>query len=248
MQIIPIPAFQDNYIWLLQCGKDAVCVDPGDAAPVLDYLTKHGLTLRQIWITHHHNDHTGGIKGLLRAFPNCEVYGNADIEGITHKIEEGGKVVFCGTEAQIWHVPGHTATHFAYLLLSDRLHVFCGDTLFSAGCGRVFTGTIGQLFNSIQRFNGLPENTLFYPAHEYTASNLRFAEYVEPGNTAVAEALRAAGKIPTLPATLAHERAVNPFLRTGQTVLIRQVEKLSGQTLDGDEAVFAALRELKNSF
>ncbi|KPN71021.1 hydroxyacylglutathione hydrolase [Neisseria sp. 83E34] len=249
MQIIPIPAFNDNYIWLLQCGSDAACVDPGDAAPVLDYLKQHNLTLRQIWITHHHNDHTGGIEGLLKAFPDCEVYGNADIQGVTHKIEEGGKVVFCGTEAQVWHVPGHTATHFAYLLLlSDRLHVFCGDTLFSAGCGRVFTGTIGQLFNSIQRFNSLPPDTLFYPAHEYTASDLCFAEYVEPGNTAVKEALRVSDKLPTLPVTLAHERAVNPFLRTDQTILIRQVEKLSGQTLNDDAAVFAALRELKNTF
>ncbi|MDO4640110.1 MAG: hydroxyacylglutathione hydrolase [Neisseria sp.] len=250
MQIVPIPALSDNYIWLIRSGNEAVCVDPGEAAPVAAYLAQHGLVLRQIWITHHHHDHIDGIADLRRLFPECKVYGNDDIAAATDYVAEGSEVGFCGETARVWYVPGHTGRHLAYLLLlSGRYHVFCGDTLFSAGCGRVFTGTVAQLYGSMQRFNSLPADTLFYPAHEYTASNLCFAIHIEPDNQPAIEALALAEKSkPTLPVTLAHERRVNPFLRTGNAALAKRVEALSETVLNDEAEIFAALRALKNSF
>jgi len=145
--------------------------------------------------------------------------------------------------------PGHPGRHVSYLLEnSDGLHVFCGDTLFSAGCGRVFTGTIEELYDSFQRFNQLPEETLFYPAHEYTAANLRFAGFIEPENPDIRAALRAAEHTPTLPVTLAHERRINPFLRVDFPQVRERVEELAGRGLNSGLEVFAALRELKNRF
>lgn len=250
MQIVPIPALSDNYIWLIRSGNEAVCIDPGEAAPVAAYLTQHGLTLRQIWITHHHHDHTGGIADLLRLFPECKVYGNNDIALITDRVGEGSEVNFCGATARVWYVPGHTGQHLAYLLLlSSRYHVFCGDTLFSAGCGRVFDGTVAQLFDSMRRFNTLPPDTLFYPAHEYTEANLRFATFIEPDNRYAADALASAVKSGlTLPVTLAHERQINPFLRTANAALAKRVADLLQADLNSEAEIFIALRGLKNSF
>ncbi|MBS5743569.1 MAG: hydroxyacylglutathione hydrolase, partial [Neisseria sp.] len=149
----------------------------------------------------------------------------------------------------VWATPGHTDRHISYLLEnSDGLHVFCGDTLFSAGCGRVFTGTIEQLYDSFHRFNQLPEETLFYPAHEYTASNLRFAQHIEPDNADIQTALAAAEHTPTLPVSLAHERKVNPFFRIYLPQVRARAEELSGRKLNSELEVFAALRELKNQF
>ncbi|MBH5328979.1 hydroxyacylglutathione hydrolase [Eikenella sp. S3360] len=249
MQILPIPALADNYIWLLHQGSEAVCIDPGEAAPVLGYLKNHNLSLRQIWVTHHHDDHTGGLAELRRHFPDCAVYGNRDIPEATETAGEGSHWPLWQGQVRVWHTPGHTDSHLSYLLQdNDQLHVFCGDTLFSAGCGRVFTGTIGQLFASLQRFNRLPEHTLFYPAHEYTAANLRFAAHIELHNPAIARSLQAAANIPTLPVSLAHERQINPFLRTADFQVAARAAELSGQTLANEEQVFAALRELKNRF
>ena len=199
LSITAIPALGDNYIWLLSDGLQAVCIDPGDAEPVLDYLGQTKTELTQIWITHHHHDHTGGIAGLKSRFPDCEIYGNRDIAAATHPISEGAHLNFGGCRAEVWQVPGHTDTHLAYLFeYGGRLHVFCGDTLFSAGCGRVFTGTAADLAASFDRFKALPDDTLFYPAHEYTAANLAFAAHIEPDNPAIraaaeAEGLRSAG-------------------------------------------------------
>lgn len=249
LEIIAVPAFNDNYIWLAVHQNRAACIDPGDAAPVLDYLQKRGLTLAQIWITHAHHDHTGGVAALKKVFPACTVYGNRDVTGADKTIGEGGKLEFGGYAIEVWATPGHTDTHLGYLLnLSDGLHVFCGDTLFSGGCGRVFTGTAAQLFASLQRYNGLPEHTLFYPAHEYTAANLRFAAHIEPDNPDIQTALAQANRTPTLPVTLAHERKINPFLRTAKSEVVARTAELSGVGLNGEAAVFAALRELKNSF
>ena len=175
---IPIPAFNDNYIWLAATDNGAMCVDPGDAAPVLAWLAEHNLPLQQIWLTHHHHDHIGGVAALKAAYPEVQVYGAADeITEVTDPVGEGSQVAFGGYTADVWAVPGHTSGHLAYLWqLPQGLQVFCGDTLFSAGCGRVFTGTAAQLFASLSRLASLPSDTLFYPAHEYTASNLRFAD------------------------------------------------------------------------
>ncbi|KPN74502.1 hydroxyacylglutathione hydrolase [Neisseria sp. 74A18] len=249
MNIHPIPAFSDNYIWLVKHQNEAVCIDPGAADGVLAYLKQHRLTLSQMWITHHHNDHTGGIAALKQAFPECTVYGNRDITDADIHVNEGSQLSFGGNTVDVWATPGHTDTHLSYVLhISDGLHVFCGDTLFSAGCGRVFTGTAAQLFASLQRYNSLPEHTLFYPAHEYTASNLRFAAHIEPDNADIQTALDEARHIPTLPVSLARERNINPFLRTGRTETAGRARALSGINSQDEVAIFAAMRELKNRF
>ncbi|MRN37245.1 hydroxyacylglutathione hydrolase [Neisseria sp. N95_16] len=251
MKITPVKAFNDNYIWMIQEGNLAVCIDPGDATPVLKFLVNNRLMLAQTWITHHHDDHRGGAAALWRTFLESPVYGNSDIPEATHRAEAGLQIPFGDGLATVWATPGHTSHHLSYLFeTSDGLHVFCGDTLFSAGCGRVFTGTIEELFDSFLRFNQLPENTLFYPAHEYTASNLRFAAHIEPDNADIQTALREAesASAPTLPVTLLHERKVNPFLRVGLPQVWERVESLSGKKLNTELEVFAALRELKNQF
>ena len=253
MNIIAIPAFHDNYIWLLQQGSEVVCVDPGDATPVRQYLEAQRLQLAAIWLTHHHNDHIGGVAELKRLWPQATVYGHQTLGLADVAVAEGSRVPAFNAEADVWAVPGHTDTHLASVLHgqgAQPTRVFCGDTLFSAGCGRVFTGTAAQLHHSLQRLNTLPENTLFYPAHEYTAANLRFADAEEPGNADFQAALAAAANTPTLPVTLAHERRVNPFLRTDKAS-VQAAAVAAGlpadQSTDG-AAVFAALREWKNRF
>lgn len=251
MKITPVKAFNDNYIWMIQEGNHAVCIDPGDATPVLKFLVNSRLMLAQTWITHHHDDHRGGAGALWRTYMESPVYGNSDIPEATHRAEAALQIPFGDGLATVWATPGHTAHHLSYLFeTSDGLHVFCGDTLFSAGCGRVFTGTAEQLFDSFLRFNQLSEDTLFYPAHEYTASNLRFAAHIEPDNADIQTALREAesAAAPTLPVTLLHERKVNPFLRVGLPHVWERVENLSGRKFETELEVFAALRELKNHF
>ncbi len=249
MKITPVKALNDNYIWMIQDGNHAACVDPSDATPVLVFLVRNHLMLAQTWITHLHHDHIGGVQSLKNGFMESPVYGEADIDLATHTVTAGTQFPFGDGLVTVWATPGHTDRHVSYLLENaEGLHVFCGDTLFSAGCGRVFTGTIEELYDSFQRFNQLPEDTLFYPAHEYTASNLRFAEFIEPENPDIQAALRAAEDTPTLPVTLAHERKINPFLRVDLLHVRERVEELVGKQLDSGLEVFAALRELKNRF
>ncbi len=185
MQIIPLPAFRDNYIWLLRHGATATVVDPGDAAPVLRYLADEGLTLAAILITHHHSDHVGGVDALLAAHP-VPVYGPAreDIASITRRVGGGDRVSVAGVEFQVIDVPGHTAGHVAYYAAPN---LFCGDTLFAAGCGRIFDGTPAQLHASLERLAELPGDTQVYCTHEYTLSNLAFAAAVEPNNNATTD-------------------------------------------------------------
>jgi len=249
LKITPIPALADNYIWLLQQGNEAICIDPGEAAPVEGYLKAHGLVLRQIWITHHHADHTAGLPELIHQFPDCRVYANRDIPHATHTVGEGSRWPLWQSQVEVWHTPGHTQTHLSYLLQAGgQARLFCGDTLFSAGCGRVFDGTPAQLFASLQRINRLPENTLLYPAHEYTAANLRFAAHIEPDNPHIIAAQQRAQTIPTLPVTLAREKQTNPFLRVHLPAVQQRIRQLTQQTYDSDEDYFVALRELKNRF
>ena len=249
MKITPVKALNDNYIWMIQDGNHATCVDPSDATPVLIFLVRNRLMLAQTWITHLHHDHIGGVQSLKNGFMESPVYGEADIDLATHTVTAGTQFPFGDGLVTVWATPGHTDRHVSYLLENaEGLHVFCGDTLFSAGCGRVFTGTIEELYDSFQRFNQLPEDTLFYPAHEYTASNLRFAEFIEPENPDIQAALRAAEDTPTLPVTLAHERKINTFLRVDLLHVRERVEELVGKQLDSGLEVFAAPRELKNRF
>lgn len=247
--ITPIPAFDDNYIWLIQENNRAAVIDPGQAEPVFNYLREHALQLEQIWITHHHNDHTGGIAALKTAFPDVQIYGASDIQAATHRMQEGDTIQWHSIQAEVWHTAGHTENHLCYLAhISGSLHVFCGDTLFSAGCGRAFTQRPDWLYHSLTRLDTLPENTLFYPAHEYTAGNLRFAAAVEPENRDIQAALTAAHNTPTLPVTLAHERRINPFLRTRIAAVQNSASAFSGSLNNSEEAVFTALREWKNQF
>ena len=255
MELIPLPAFNDNYLWLLHDGRDALVVDPGDAAPVQSALQQRGLALRGILVTHHHGDHTGGVAALRQA-TGAPVYGPAReaIPAPFEPLHGGQSVPLLGIDWQVIDVPGHTAGHIAYYAadVDGAPLLFCGDTLFSAGCGRVFEGTPAQMLASLDRLAALPANTRVCCAHEYTLSNLRFAAAVEPGNAALADytrqcqALRAQG-MPTLPSTVGTERAINPFLRSREPAVVQAARARSGAA-DEEVAVFAALREWKNQF
>ncbi len=257
LRIDPIPAFDDNYIWLLRdaAGVDSrvAVVDPGDAEPVVERLRGEGLSLASILLTHHHFDHQGGVEDLLALWPETLVVAPEDprIGAATLRVAEGDRVSVPGIDSQlrVLKVPGHTSTHIAYL--ADGT-LFCGDTLFAGGCGRVFDGTFEQLAASLRRIAALPMKTRCYCAHEYTLANLGFAEWVEPNSPALAKrlagarALREAGE-PTVPSTLAEELATNPFLRTSEPAVVAAAEAFAGVTLEDETAVFTALRQWKDA-
>ncbi|TAG02992.1 MAG: hydroxyacylglutathione hydrolase [Betaproteobacteria bacterium] len=267
MDIVPIPAFADNYIWMLVDSATAdpsgpracVVVDPGDAAPVEATLLRENLTLNAILITHHHADHTGGIAALTQ-HRNIPVYGPATeaIAGVTHALVEGDEVSLDSVRAKpgevcklrVMEIPGHTRGHIAYV--GDGF-VLCGDTLFAAGCGRLFEGTPAQMHASLQRLAALPPETLVYCTHEYTLSNLKFALSVEPDNDALVtrsfddRATRGQGA-PTVPSTIARELATNPFLRCDQSGIRAQAERHAGTSLHNVVDVFASIRAQKDVF
>ncbi|MES2688636.1 MAG: hydroxyacylglutathione hydrolase [Pseudomonadota bacterium] len=255
MYLIPIPAFNDNYLWLLHDGRRALIVDPGDAAPVQRVLLENGLHLESILVTHHHPDHTGGVAELHKA-TGAPVYGPAR-EAIPEpfkRLQDGDTVRALGLDFEVIDVPGHTAGHIAFFTpeMDGRPLLFCGDTLFSGGCGKLFEGTPAQMLASLDRLAALPGNTRVCCTHEYTLSNLRFALAVEPDNSeligyhARCTALRADGK-PTLPTSMAQELLINPFLRTRQTTVMAAARRFDPASHD-DNSVFAAIRQWKNQF
>ncbi len=260
IEVVPIPAFQDNYIWLISKPgvKQTAVVDPGDAQPVKEYLAKKQLELAAILITHHHGDHTGGIKDLTESFPQAVVYGPANefVPGVRKKVREGDLITISALDLslQVLDVAGHTAGHIAFFTDKTTLPMlFCGDTLFSVGCGRLLGGSALQLHNSLNKIAALPPETQIYCAHEYTLANIEFAQQVTPNNKALQE--RAAQvkrlrkqQLPSLPSSIELENASNPFLQTDKEDVITAAEKFSGRTLSDKVEVFTQLRKWKDGF
>ena len=231
--VIPLRAFKDNYIWLIVIDENAWVVDPGDAVPVIKYLNEQHLQLKGILITHHHADHAGGIKDLLKEWSSIPVYGFSQktVPLVSHTVKQNDTVDLGAIKFNVLEIPGHTLDHVAYY--NDEM-VFTGDTLFSAGCGRVFEGTHAQMYQSLMKLAQLPMHLKVYCGHEYTLQNLKFASLVEPENSFIQEkimtvkSLLAAAK-PSLPSTLSDEKNINPFLRCS-------------------DAEFKALRDRKDQF
>lgn len=255
LKVLTVPAFQDNYLWLIHDGVRAAAVDPGDAAPILDALAAHRLSLAAILLTHHHADHAGGVPDLLRHF-DVPVFGprRESIPGITQSVGEGDTVTIpeLSLQLSVLDVPGHTGGHIAYYA-KEQGWLFCGDTLFAGGCGRLFEGTPEQMVESLTKLAALPDETQIYCAHEYTLSNLRFASEVDPHNEAlkarvVREQARRDQGEPTVPSTISVEKSTNPFLRFRQPEIADKLIAEGHLSTREPIAVFAALRHWKNSF
>jgi len=263
LDVLAVPAFDDNYLWIIHDGRHAAVVDPGDAVPVLAALQAEGLTLAAILLTHHHADHVGGVVELARSavsdeFPAIPVYGPAReqsrIKGMTVPLHGNDevKIPSLGLSLQVIDVPGHTLGHIAYYSAQQGF-VFCGDTLFAGGCGRLFEGTPAQMVESLAKLCSLPGDTQVYCAHEYTLSNLKFAAEVEPGNAELSARLqrerakRDQGEA-TVPTSIALERSTNPFLRANEKEIQESLQKAGRLTELNEVSSFAALREWKNTY
>ena len=250
----PIPAFTDNYIWCLHDNANAIVVDPGDAEPVLAFIKAKGLTLSAVLITHHHRDHTGGIAKLVSAVPDLPVIGprGNHIRGITKSVSQGDTVSLpiLNLSLQVMEVPGHTLDHIAFF---GHGALFCGDTLFSAGCGRLFEGSPEQMYHSLNKLKRLSDSTKIYCTHEYTQANVKFAMAVEPNNVALNEYANWVVSIreqnlPTLPTNLKEQKNINPFLRAHELSVKNAAEAYCENNLADDVAVFAAVRRWKDEF
>jgi hydroxyacylglutathione hydrolase len=251
LDVVPIKAFKDNYIWTLRNATHAAVVDPGEARPVLDYLASEKLELAAILATHHHADHVGGIAEILQRH-RVPVYGprGEPIATLTQPVDGGDKVGVpeLGVKFDVLDIPGHTRAHIAYYGAGS---LFCGDTLFACGCGRLFEGTAEQMYSSLGKLAALPDDTKVYCGHEYTLANIGFAKSVEPGNAALKKReerdrrLSDAGR-PTLPSTIGEEKATNPFLRAGEPAVVESVNKYLGLRVSDPVRVFAAIRDWKN--
>jgi hydroxyacylglutathione hydrolase len=251
--VIPLRAFSDNYVWTIRDRGKAAVVDPGDARPVLDYLDREKLELVAILNTHHHADHVGGNRGLLARW-KVPVFGPDDprIGEVTDRMKDGMRCTLphFGIEFEVSEIPGHTRSHIAF---HGGGMLYCGDTLFAVGCGRLFEGTPEQMHESLSRLMKLPDDTSVYCGHEYTLSNIRFARAVEPDNAALRELEAAAQRqrdqdLPTLPSTVAQEKATNPFVRVREPAVIAAASRHANRQLTDPVGVLGELREWKNSF
>ena len=253
LNLEPIPAFEDNYIWAVHDGRYALFVDPGEAAPILTWLTDRRMQPAAILVTHHHRDHCGGLTEILSHHPGIPVFGPGHdrIPGVDRPVSEGTRCAIpeLALDFETWAIPGHTPGHVAYL---GHGLLFCGDTLFSCGCGKVFGSTPEHLHASLLRLAGLPDATQVCCAHEYTLDNIRFALTLDPDNLSLsawrttAQAMRQAGH-PTLPTRMGDERAYNPFLRCHEPSIRQRLAGAHHEQLD-DTAIFKAMRELKDRF
>jgi hydroxyacylglutathione hydrolase len=253
LEVVPLRAFRDNYVWTLRKGRHAAVVDPGEARPVLEYLTAEGIELTAILATHHHQDHVGGIAEILQT-RRVPVYGprGEPIATLTRAVGGGDRVPLeqLGVSFEVLEIPGHTRAHVAYY---GANMLFCGDTLFACGCGKAFEGTPQQLYASLEKLMALPDETLVYCGHEYTLANIGFARAVEPDNAALLEREGSDARLrrdnrPTLPSTIGRERATNPFVRVTRPAVIASANKYLGKRLSDPASVFAALRQWKNEF
>ncbi len=255
IHVEPISAFSDNYIWCLYSESgEAVVVDPGDAAPVERFLESHSLQLSGVLITHHHFDHVGGLEALLQD-RQIKVYGPTQSSPLINQaVVEGDQLNILGVDFEVLAVPGHTLDHIAYIGTTGSAPLlFCGDTLFAGGCGRLFEGTPEQMHNSLARLKALPPETRIYCAHEYTLANLNFAQTVEPGNQALLERIEADRAkrekgLPTVPSILSTELATNPFLRSHSVEIRDTAGEYASIQLNDDVATFAAVRHWKDNF
>lgn len=257
IQVLPILAFKDNYIWCLinEETKHCIIVDPGEAKPVFNQLKQLKLTLDAILITHHHWDHTNGIRSILKQHPVpvVPVFGPAKekIAGVTHAVDDGDKIELAHWPTfEVLAIPGHTLGHIAYIA---NLLLFCGDTLFTAGCGRLFEGTAEQMLNSLNKLARLPDETKVFCGHEYTLANLHFAQTVEPNNPQIKKRLEKTRELrqknlASVPSVLAEERLSNPFLRCDNPEIKMQIEKRTGRKLATPVEIFTYLRQWKNNF
>jgi len=254
--VTPIPAFSDNYIWVLSAeGSNSVAVvDPGDASAVETYLEENNLSLEAILITHHHNDHTGGVAELT-AKRNIPIYGpaNSPFKGISKPLSNDDTIELFNQTLAIREIPGHTLDHISYYSAQQTPQLFCGDTLFLAGCGRLFEGSAKQMLDAMQYFSSLPDSTEVYCTHEYSLANLSFAAAVEPSNSDISTSISTCNSLrdkdqPTLPTSIAEEKKINPFMRTSTSSVIDAASNFSAKKLISEVEVFAAIREWKNQF
>ena len=254
INIEPIKAFDDNYIWLMTTNEGSIVIDPGESINLLKTIEQKNINLDAILITHHHYDHTGGIEELLMKYPNLKVYGpNNNVDLIKSRLGDGELLNVIGIDFEIIEIPGHTLDHIAYYAnINNSPVLFCGDTLFAGGCGRVFEGTFDQMYESLMKLKKLPKNTRIYCGHEYTINNLKFAKAVEPDNIDLIirydEALDLRkNNIPTLPSTISIELKTNPFLRADENN-VQKIISNKFKTGFSEKEIFSALRQWKDNF
>ena len=254
INIEPIKAFDDNYIWLMTTNEGSIVIDPGESINLLKAIEQKNLKLDAILITHHHYDHTGGIEELLMKYSNLKVYGpNNNLDSIKSRLIDGEILNVIGIDFKVIEIPGHTLDHIAYYAnINNSPILFCGDTLFAGGCGRVFEGTFDQMYESLLKLKKLPQNTRIYCGHEYTINNLKFAKAVEPDNVDLIKRYNDAINLrknnkPTLPSTLSIELKTNPFLRAEKNN-VQKIISNKFKTGFSEKEIFSALRQWKDNF